>query len=357
MSRLLMIDIGAGTMDVLWYDTESGQSHKTVVRSPVRTVADRLSAGAGDLLVVGGEMGGGPVTQALEERARRSRVKITVAAARTLHHEPGRVAAMGLEIVAEEEARHLRAGGTATATLADVDPERVRRVVDALEVPFAFDAVAVCAQDHGMPPAGESHLDYRHRLHAAALDRDPSPASLLWAADEVPATFNRLCTIAGDAARLPTAAVYVMDSGMAAILGAGLDPLAVRNKHLMVLDVATSHTVAATLAAGKVAAYVEYHTRDITLSVIEDLLPRLAEGKLEHGAVLAAGGHGAYTRKRVGFNRLGVIVATGPRRSILRGTSLPIVFGAPFGDNMMTGTTGLLEALRRRLDLPPIDYL
>jgi hypothetical protein len=32
-------------------------------------------------------------------------------------------------------------------------------------------------------------------------------------------------------------------------------------------------------------------------------------------------------------------------------------YGAPYGDNMMTGTVGLLEALRRRKGLAPINYI
>ena len=357
MSRFLMIDIGAGTMDVLWYDTATAQSFKAVTRSPVLTVAERVRCGRGDLVVDGGEMGGGPVTAALRDRAGRARVCITAEAARTLHHDPGHVVEMGLEIVDDQEAQGRIGAGVAALTLADIDPDRIARIFAAMDVPLAFDAVAVCAQDHGMPPAGESHLDYRHRLHAAALDADPSPAALLYRAEAVPATFNRLNCIAADAGRLPTGSVYVMDSGMAAILGASLDPLARRNPHVMVLDIATSHTVAATLSKGQVAAYVEYHTRDVTGQLLDDLLVRLADGRLDHQAVLAAGGHGAYTRKRVAFGKLGLIVATGPRRALVRDSSLPIVFGAPFGDNMMTGTTGLLEALRRRLDLPPIEYI
>lgn len=357
MPRFLLIDVGAGTMDVLWYDSDSRQSYKTVLRSPVRTIAERVRSGSGDLVVEGGEMGGGPVTAALELRARQSRVVISPQAARTLHHDAARVEAMGLEIVTTDEARRLAKAGSQTLALADIDPDQIRRIAAAMEVPFDFDAVAVCAQDHGMPPAGESHLDYRHRMHASVLDQDPSPASLLYSADTVPETFNRLRTIAADAGRLPTRAVFVMDSGMAAILGAGLDPLAVRNRHLMVLDIATSHTVAATLSDGQIAAYVEYHTRDVSIHNLDDTLTDLAEGRLEHGTVLAAGGHGAYTRKRIGFAKLGLIVATGPRRALVRESRLPIMFGAPFGDNMMTGTTGLLEAVRRRLDLEPFIYL
>jgi hypothetical protein len=34
-----------------------------------------------------------------------------------------------------------------------------------------------------------------------------------------------------------------------------------------------------------------------------------------------------------------------------------MMFGAPLGDNMMTGCVGLLEALRRRKGLEPILYV
>ena len=45
MSRFLMVDIGAGTMDVLYYDTRSDLHYKAVVKSPVRRVAEKAAAG------------------------------------------------------------------------------------------------------------------------------------------------------------------------------------------------------------------------------------------------------------------------------------------------------------------------
>jgi hypothetical protein len=59
----------------------------------------------------------------------------------------------------------------------------------------------------------------------------------------------------------------------------------------------------------------------------------------------------------VGFNAIETIIATGPKRKLVASSRLPIQFGAPWGDNMMTGTVGLLEALRRRKNLKPIVYL
>ncbi|MCP4687466.1 MAG: pyruvate formate-lyase activating enzyme, partial [Desulfobacterales bacterium] len=61
-------------------------------------------------------------------------------------------------------------------------------------------------------------------------------------------------------------------------------------------------------------------------------------------------------RQTIGFDNVEIILATGPRRRLVKNAALPITLGAPLGDNMMTGTAGLLEALRRRLALPPIAY-
>jgi uncharacterized protein (DUF1786 family) len=38
-----MIDIGAGTMDILVYDTQTDLHYKAVVKSPVRYVAEKTA--------------------------------------------------------------------------------------------------------------------------------------------------------------------------------------------------------------------------------------------------------------------------------------------------------------------------
>jgi uncharacterized protein (DUF1786 family) len=83
----------------------------------------------------------------------------------------------------------------------------------------------------------------------------------------------------------------------------------------------------------------------------------LADGKLSHRQIISEGGHGAFVRKTVGFSAIEAMVATGPKRKLLAPSKLPIEFGAPWGDNMMTGTVGLLEALSRHKGLEPIIYL
>jgi len=356
--KFLLVDIGAGTMDVLYYDDESDLHYKAVVISPVRTLAKAAERLRGNLVVTGCEMGGGPVTAVLKQRAREADVAMTAPAAATLHHDPDRVREWGVRIVDDHGADHLgRDGRYHHLSLTDLQIGRLSRIVEGFGVPFSFDVVAVCAQDHGVPPTGVSHLDYRHNLFKEKLDHRPFPEALLFRSDELPETFSRLSAICKTAAGLPAGEIYVMDSGMAAILGASMDLRAQIAGSSMVLDIATSHTVGAALSKGAIAGFFEYHTHDITRARLESLLGELADGNLSHETILAEGGHGAYIRESVGMDNVESIISTGPRRRLIHDSSLPIVPGAPFGDNMMTGTVGLLEAVRRRKHLEPIQYV
>lgn len=357
MSKFLMIDIGAGTMDVLFYDTQSDLHYKAVVKSPVRYLAEKAMAVSGNLLVVGNEMGGGPITQVLLERARQAEVIMSVSAASTLNHDPEKVKSWGIKLVEDDRAEDMRGNQNySVITLSDIEPRRLADIVKSFGVPYEFDAVVICAQDHGIPPPGVSHLDFRHNMFEALLDEKPYPHSLLYKSNEVPETMNRLKSMARSAAALPAEEIYVMDSGMAAILGASMDSLAQGKKPVLLLDIATSHTVGAAMAGEEIAGFFEYHTQDITLEKLEDLLRDLADGKLSHRQILDQGGHGAFLRRTLGFNTIETIIATGPKRKLLAGSQLPIEYGAPWGDNMMTGTVGLLEALRRSKGLEPITY-
>lgn len=352
------MDVGAGTMDVLYYDDEAEVHYKAVVKSPVRYVSEKAASLQGNLLLGGREMGGGSLSEVLRERARTAEVLMTHASAFTIAHQEDKVRSLGVRLIRDEEAVRLsRREDYNFLMLGDIQVDQIEQIVKNMGAPFEFDVLGVCAQDHGMPPAGVSHLDYRHRLFKNVLDANPFPQALLYAADEVPHTFNRLRAIAETAGALPAKRVYVMDSGMAAILGASMDFEAQKRKNILVLDAATSHTVGAALMDGELAGFFEYHTRDITAEKLDLLMVGLANGELDHEQVLREGGHGAYIRRAPGFDSIERIVATGPKRKLVEKSRLPVSYGAPLGDNMMTGTVGLLEAIRRREANPPINYL
>jgi uncharacterized protein (DUF1786 family) len=355
MSRFLILDIGAGTMDILCYDSETNLSYKAVATSPTIYLAQAVESLQKDLLITGCEMGGGPISEALIQRAKKSRVVMSVSASATLHHNPDRVRSLGVTVVNDQEAEAMQGDkGFSHLTIGDLDIDRLRNLFRGLGVSFSFDVVGVCAQDHGRPPEGISHLDYRHTIFKERLDENPYPYALIYRDDEVPPTFSRLTAIAQSAKAFRAGEIYLMDSGMAAMLGATLDPQAALKDRVLTLDVATSHTVGAALEQGKICGFFEYHTRDITIERLETLLQELADGELDHAGIVKEGGHGAYVRKAFGFRAAGIIVATGPKREMLRRSRLPIVFGAPLGDTMMTGPAGVLEAIRRRKVLEPL---
>jgi uncharacterized protein (DUF1786 family) len=358
MKPFLMIDIGAGTMDVMCYVPSERMHYKAVVRSPVRTLAQQIESTTGNLVVTGVEMGGGPVTAALQARAESAQVLISRSAAATIHHDPARVAAMGLEIAEDSAVQADVDRGKGThVELKDLDVKRIRQIVEGFGLKFEFEAVAVCAQDHGVAPPGVSHLDYRHQLVKTQLDRTPHAHALLHEAQKIPAAFNRLRAIADTAAQLPARAVYVMDSGMAAIVGASMDPTLTGKTTFLVLDVATSHTVGAVVRQDELLGSFEYHTHDITRNRLEQLIQDLPEGRLDHAQILSEGGHGAYLRHAPGFDSIEAIVATGPKRRLMADTHLSVTWGAPWGDNMMTGCVGLLESMRRSRGMGPIAYI
>ncbi|RLB28118.1 MAG: pyruvate formate-lyase activating enzyme [Deltaproteobacteria bacterium] len=358
MSRFLILDIGAGTMDVLCHDTESGLHYKAVAKSPVLYLAEKAASLPGNLLITGNEMGGGSISKVLRQRAQEVEVMMTVSAAATVHHNLEKVCSWGIKIISDTEAEDLRHNKKhSTLTIGDIDVERLKHILKGLGVSFSFDVVGICAQDHGAPPEGISHLDYRHNIFKASLDENPFPHALLYKNTEIPGTLNRLISIADSAKMFPADEIFVMDSGMAAILGATMDPRVKPKEKVLVLDIATSHTVGAAIEGGEIAGFFEYHTHDITLKRLESLLGDLADGKLEHKKVVEEGGHGAYIRKAFGFQAAEIIVATGPKRRLVDNSGLPIVFGAPLGDNMMTGAVGVLEAIRRRKGLKEILYL
>lgn len=358
MGRFLMLDIGAGTMDLLVYDTDADIHYKAVVRSPVLSVAEAVDRLEGRLLITGVEMGGGPISGVLARKAGQGEVVMSRSAAKTIHHSEARVTAVGIRVMDDETAETLSTRDEYTVfDISDIEMDRIERIIHGLGVPFFFDAVAVCAQDHGVPPEGVSHLDYRHQVFKTALDKTPFPDTLLYRAAEVPRTFNRLRSIARRAEAIPAREVFVMDSSMAAILGASMDPRAGARDRFIILDMATSHTLGAAMNDGEIAGFFEYHTRDIEAGRLEKLMGGLAEGSLDHARVLKEGGHGAYIRKAVGTDAMDVIITTGPKRRIAASSRLPIFLGAPLGDNMMTGTVGLLEALRRHKGFAAISYL
>ena len=120
---------------------------------------------------------------------------------------------------------------------------------------------------------------------------------MLFEDDEVPETMNRLRSLANSAGRFPPQKFTSWTAEWPPCSAAPWTFLSQQKQRMVILDVATSHTVGAAMIGEEIAGFFEYHTSDITLVRLEQLMVDLCEGKLEHDQILKEGGHGAFSRK------------------------------------------------------------
>jgi uncharacterized protein (DUF1786 family) len=108
--RILAIDVGAGTQDIMVYDDKDGfdNAYKLVLPSPTRLFAAKVRNSKGDLVISGDIMGGGPFTRAVLEHVREHKVYMTETAARTIRDDLALVKSYGIEIITEDDVERIR---------------------------------------------------------------------------------------------------------------------------------------------------------------------------------------------------------------------------------------------------------
>ncbi|MBI4495975.1 MAG: DUF1786 domain-containing protein [Deltaproteobacteria bacterium] len=336
--KILAIDIGGGTQDILIYEDGKPMENcvQLILPSPTRIISDRVSAltAAGkDIFLTGNTMGGGPCAWAVDRHLQAGlKVYATEAAAFTFHDDLERVRRQGIRIVSRppRQAEEIRLG--------DLDLPLLKRTLRPYGVGLPS-TIAVAVQDHGFQPRGSNRrFRFRHWhkfLAAGGLLKDliyPSP----------PRYMTRMLAVQQDA---PGA--YLMDTCAAAVWGALCDPRVAerREEGLVIVNLGNQHALGALVKGDRVFGVFEHHTGRLTPAKLRSILHRFPAGRLTHEEIFADRGHGcavdpAYSRGR-GYRFTAVI---GPRRSLAEG--LEAYLAAPYGDMMLAGCFGLVEAVR-----------
>lgn len=352
MHPILSIDIGAGTTDILVFYPDTQEHYKAVAVSPIKKIAETIQGSRGDLLISGTIMGGGAVSNAVIQHVKTHNVFMTPTAAKTIYDDLEKVREKGITIISEEEKEKLPGNNTTHLILKDISISGIRVLLNELGVAWEFSYIAAAVQDHGVAPSGVSSIDFRHQIMKAIIEKKPLPEAFLFGVEEIPPYLTRMKATGVLLSEIPHQKAFMMDTGMAAVLGASLDQSLQGCSHLIVVDVGNSHTLGACLSNGLIGGFFEYHTNHLTSQRIEELLVNLGNGTLEHHQVVSEGGHGAYVRSCPGFNQIEKIVVTGPRRrEIMHGVKLEYREGGPLGDTMMAGTAGIIEAIKRNENL------
>lgn len=336
--KILAIDVGAGTQDIMLYDSEQPieNSFKMVLPSPTRIFAEKIRKHRNDLFLTGETMGGGSVNKAIKNHLKKGyRVLMTENAARTVRDDLSRVKSLGIEIIPPGE-RHPE---ISEIELRDVDLEAIKEAFERFDVELEFDYVGVAVQDHGFSE-GMGDRNFRFSKIKEKLE-SPQPPEEFAYFNNAPDYFTRMN---GVLRTLKGYGVVLMDSKFAAICGVACDEYVKDLNSFIALDVGNGHTLAASFKEGKICGVFEHHTGMLTPGKITRFVRELAVGTLSHEQIHEDGGHGAWVVEPIGDFQC--LVATGPRRGILKGTDFKVHNAAPAGDVMMAGPSGLIKAAK-----------
>ncbi len=332
--RLLAIDVGMGTQDILLYDSKKSIENcfKLVLPSQTQIIAQRISQETRlkhDILLAGETMGGGPCSAAVRKHIESGlTVFATERAALTLDDDLDTVKEMGVVIAGEDEADELKA---TSIEMRDVDKPALEKALGLFGISLP-DNFAVAVQDHGYSPLASNRI-FRFEYFRDVIKKGGALDSLVYKGN-IPERFSRMKAVERT---LPGA--LLMDTGMAAIRGALLDESA--KPPYIAVNIGNGHTLAGVVDDGRLVSYLEHHTSQMTAGKLDDYLKRLCGGTLDFREVFDDGGHGCYIGEAT---EPGSILVTGPKREIMRRSKQELHFAAPFGDMMLTGCFGLMDA-------------
>ncbi len=336
--KILAVDIGAGTQDILLYDDEQTPENciSMILPAPTRRYVQQIEQCDHDLFISGDAIGGGGIASALIRHLKKGyRVTMTEDAAFTLRNSPEQVREYGIIIDSQPAC-----GGSQPESmhLCEFDWSYVKQFLSFFGEAGDIDCVAVAVQDHGVPPEPTSNRAFRFNMIEQHLKQQGSVEGFAFALEAIPPCYKRMRAVATAAQLHCGCAAVAMDTCFAAILGCLED-----SRSSIVVNVGNSHTVAATVTNGTLSGLMEHHTSCLTTEKLDTLLERFIQGNITSEDVLNDGGHGVTILDACGFDSTQPIMVTGPRRNLLQKSRLHIQCAAPHGNMMLTGPFGLIK--------------
>jgi uncharacterized protein (DUF1786 family) len=258
--RLLAVDVGAGTTDVLvWQEGRQPENSEKLVAPSATVVAGRRIEDAtrrrARVVFRGPTMGGVACTVAARRHlAAGCDFLATETAAFTFADDLRKVGGWGVRLVGEDEAQAAVRAGADEVRSGDVDAGALLGALERLGVDVGFSAVAVAVQDHGFNPAGSNRV-FRFETWRRAIAAALPLASLFYDGDAVPAELTRLRAAAGCFAGMHVP-LLAGDTGPAALLGVAPED----GGDATLVNIGNGHTIVAVSMGGRLAGVLEHHT-------------------------------------------------------------------------------------------------
>ncbi|MGI8878838.1 MAG: DUF1786 domain-containing protein [Candidatus Limnocylindria bacterium] len=337
--RILAIDIGAGTMDVVLHDPAlpMENSVQLVLPSATAIVGRRIAAArdAGRAIFLHGNlMGGYHTTNAVWAHLEAGlAVHATPTAAATVHDDLDLLGRKGIRITDTAPADAI------PIELRDIDLTVLAAALRPYDVELPG-PVAIAAQDHGHSPKRSNRL-FRFEHWRRFLTPGSTLADHIW--ERPPEYMTRLLAIQRD---VPGA--IVADTGPAAVLGALEDERVAQaaERGICVVNVGNQHALALLVRGEELFGVVEHHTESVDTAKLEQLVSRLIAGSVTHDEVFGDDGHGALVldsyRRHDPFT---FVAVTGPNRALA--APLGWYMATPHGAMMLAGCFGLIRGVAR----------
>ena len=342
--RILAIDVGTGTQDIMIYDTEKELENamKLVLPSPHLLISQKIRQTENDIYFDGEIMGGGKIKNTILEHMQKGyNVVMEPTCAKTIRDDIEQVKSFGIKIADDDKDYR----DYAKITLGDINITKLSEFLLGYDLELDFDKIAIAVQDHGYNE-NMGDRDFRFEKIRQKVSQPISPLDFGFAG-EIPEYFTRMQAVRRQVenegiSELP----LVMDTKFASIAGMCFDEVASQLNSYIVIDIGNGHTTAASIENGKIQGVFEHHTSSLTGESLERYIKRLASGEITHEEVYNDHGHGAHVLNRI--SKIEKVIVSGPKRELIEKTNLDWHHAAPGGDVMMTGTVGLIKTIMGR---------
>ena len=342
--RILAIDVGTGTQDIMIYDTEKEleNSIKLVLPSPHLYISQQIREIENDIYFDGEIMGGGKIKNTILEHMEKGyKVVMEERCAKTIRDNIDQVKACGIEIA--DDSKEYK--DFTKITLGDINITKLSEFILGYDLEFDIDKIAVAVQDHGYNE-NMGDRDFRFEKIREKVCEPISPLEFGFKGD-VPEYFTRMHAVRRQIKNEGIEEIpLLMDTKFASIAGMCYDEVAKKLNSYIAIDIGNGHTTAASIENGKIQGVFEHHTSSLTGESLERYINRLASGEITHKEVQEDFGHGAHVLNPI--SKIEKVIVSGPKRELIEKTNLDWHHAAPGGDVMMTGTVGLVKTAMER---------
>src|SRR4030043_673160 len=244
--KILSIDIGAGTQDVLLFDSQKKIENciSLVPPTPSKFFAEKLKTIESDVYIHGDTIGGGALGRTILHHLQKGyHVVMEESAAYSIRNDLDEVKSMGIEVGKKPEIDHFQ-----ELEVREVDLLLFEEFLSNFGEDLKVDVIAIAVQDHGVSPKGISDRAFRFENMERMLRKDNRPETFHFLEDSISNYYLRMKSAVAAVKRAFSVPVLVMDTCFSAIL-ACLDEL---TGPALVANVGNGHTIAALLLGKKI---------------------------------------------------------------------------------------------------------